>query len=202
MVTHQDVFSSGWSLTRGGLSSGWSLIRIVFLLSQGVVSHHRSFTRVVSHQIVPSSGAVFRQGGLSSGCFFQGDLSQGWSFIRVLSHHMVSHQGGLTSDRSFILVVFFIRGGLSPGVVSHQGWSSIRSGLSSGVVGLSSGWSIIRFGLSSGWYFITGGLSSALVYDQGCSVIKGSQRCNDGEDRHSIGIQWGGKKSSPLKCVL
>ena len=58
MISHQDGLSSGWSLIRvvshqGDHSSGWSLIR--------VVSHH-------------------------------GGLSSGWSLIRV-----VSHQSGLSS---------------------------------------------------------------------------------------------------------
>ena len=55
-VISQGGLSSGWSLTRV-LSSGWSLIR--------VVSHQGGLTRVVS---------------------YQGGLSSGWSLTKVVSH--------------------------------------------------------------------------------------------------------------------
>ena len=77
---------------RGGFTSGWSLIRVVF--------HQGSVIRVVPHQSGLSSGwsyirVVFHQGGLSSGwplvrvaCHQDGlSISSGLSLIMVVSHH-------------------------------------------------------------------------------------------------------------------
>ena len=76
VVCHHSGPSSGWSLIdmvcQGGLSLGWSVIRMVS--HQGGLLPERSFGRVVTHQ-----------GGLS-----------GWSVIGVIAHLMVS-QGGLSS---------------------------------------------------------------------------------------------------------
>ena len=120
-VSHQGCLSSGWSLIRGGYSSGRSLIR--------VVSHQGwLLIREVSYQGGLSSGVVTHQGGLSSGwSLIRGGYSSGRSVTRVVSHQgwllirEVSHQGGLSSG------VVTHQGGLSSGVVTHQG------GLSSGV---------------------------------------------------------------------
>ena len=80
---------------QGGLSSRWSLIKVV---SQGVDSH---------------------QGGLSVMVFHQGGLSSGWSFIRVVSVvifiKVVSQQGGLIRWSSIRVVC--PQGGLSGGVL-------------------------------------------------------------------------------------
>ena len=78
MVSHEGCITS-----QGGLSSGWSLIR------------------VVSHQ-----------SGLSSVSFLMSgwSLIRVISHFRVVSHlRVISHHGGLTSERSLIRVL----GGLS-----------------------------------------------------------------------------------------
>ena len=82
---------------QGGLSTGWSFIRLVF--HQGSLSIGWSFIRL-----------VFQQGGLLSGWSFiwvviyQAGFSTGWSFIRL-----VFQQGGLLlvlTGWSLIRVVF------------------------------------------------------------------------------------------------
>ena len=120
-------------MEEGGLSSGWSLLRVVF-------------TRL-----------VFRLGGLSSGWYFiravihQGGLSSGWSFIRV-----VFHQGGPSSR--WPLSSFFKKF-----LSGWSGWSFTRkvfrrdvlsSGWSLMKVVLS------QSGFSSWWFFRQGGRSS------------------------------------------
>ena len=107
MVCHQGGLSSGWSIIRvvshhGGLSSGWSLI--------WVVSHLGSFHQVVAHQ-----------------CGLQDGLSSGWSVVWV-----VFHEDGLSSGWIFIrwsvIRVRFSSDGLSSGFFPsdchHGGFSS------------------------------------------------------------------------------
>ena len=124
MVPHQGGLSQGWSLIRvvyhqGGPSSVWSSWH------QGGPSSGWSVTREVPHQGGLSPGwsfisVVTCQGGISSGWSIsrvvsQGGLSSGWSFIRV-----ASPQGGLSLGCSLTLVVPY-QCGPSPGGVSHQG---------------------------------------------------------------------------------
>ena len=105
-ISHQGGLSSLWSLIRvvphpGGFSSGWSLI--IVASHWGGPSSGWSLIRVVSHHcglslLWPLIRVVPHQGGFSSG----------WSLIRVVSHHrglssgwsliiVASHQGGLLS---------------------------------------------------------------------------------------------------------
>ena len=146
--------SSGWSLIRvvshqGGLSSGWSLNKVVS--HQGGLSRRCSLIRVVSHQVVSQQSGlstrwslirvVSQEGGLSSGCSQQGGLSSVWYLL-----------GWSLSGWSFtrLVRVVFHQGGLSSGwslgrVVSRQG-------------GLPSGWTLNKVvfhqgGLSTGWSF-------------------------------------------------
>ena len=142
----------------GGLSSGWSLLRVVFtrlIFRLGGLSLGWYFIRTVLHQGGLSSGwsflkAVFRHGGpLSRRSFimvvlYQGGLSSWWSFIKE-----VFHQGCPSSRWPLLRVVLFYRGGqsgLSPGrsflgMVFHEG-------------GLLSEWFFVMVVLSSGWSFI------------------------------------------------
>ena len=83
---------------QGGLSSGWSLIR------------------VVSQQGALSSGCS-QQGGLSSVWYLLGWSLSGWSFTRLV--RVVFHQGGLSSGWSLGRVVSR-QGGLP------SGWSLNR----------------------------------------------------------------------------
>ena len=94
---------------------------------------------------------------------------QGRFFISGLFSMVVFHHSGLSLGLSSIKVVVDQSGllsgvhGLPSGVVFRQGWSFIRGGLSSGVVshqgGLLTGWSFVHGGLLSGWSLIRGSWS-------------------------------------------
>ena len=124
----QGDFSSGWFLIasyQGGLSSKRSFTRMRSFM---VISHQDGFSlpliKVVSHQgglicrVVPPSGwslikVVSHYGGLHQDAVSQGNFSSGWSLI-------ASYQGGLSSGWSHL------QGGLPVRVVSHQGGLSSR----------------------------------------------------------------------------
>ena len=95
-VISQGGLSSGWSLIRvisakGGLSSGWSLIRVIF--PQGGLSSVWSFISIICHQ---------------------GHFSSGWSLVSIISRlfRVASGQNHLSSG-SFFLRVVFLQCGLS-----------------------------------------------------------------------------------------
>ena len=129
-------------LHRGGLSSGWSFIRVV--LSGWF------FTMMVFHQC----GLLLGWSFIRVVCH-QGGLSSRWSFIRVIFYQdgfirFVFHYDCLSSVWSLTRVVFHQVNGLS------SKWSSIRCMVWSGWS--LTGWSFVRVvfcegGFSSGWSF-------------------------------------------------
>lgn len=97
-MTEKVVLKEGWSVIseavhQGGLSSGWSFIR--------VVSSGWHFIRVVLNQGSLSS----ERSGFNQGCLYSKGRSSWKSFMR-----MDFHQDGLSSGRSLIREIFIQKG--------------------------------------------------------------------------------------------
>ena len=133
---------------QGGLSSGWSLIRVVFC--QSALSSVWYFISVAFHQ-----GALSHQSGTSSVC----SLSSGCSLINVVFHHgRISPGCSLSSKWYFTRVLSLIW------VLSHQG-------------GISLGCSLIR-DISVYWHTYTLSMPRLLHRaTMRCSQFVASVRC-------------------------
>ena len=169
-LLHQGFY---WLLHRGGLSSGWSSIRVFTGSSTGVVSSIRYFTG-------SCSGVVFHWGGFSYG---SSSIRGFTGSCTVVVFYWLQCKGGFSSGILLDPVYgwFLIR------VVSHQGfywflyrggpfvrfyWLQCRGGFSSGVLlVLVQEWPFIRFY----WLQCKGVFSSGILLApvQGCfsSVI-------------------------------